>query len=266
MQLPKTTTKQQDILKLLYRYRFANRIQLQEAMGHKNKRRIADWLKDLREKHYVEWIYSTDFAEKTKPAIYYLGINGIRLLRTFDIYPPEELRKRYRESSRSADFIAKSVLLADCCLNLAAKSTDNLSYSFVTQADYADADNEHHFLAEEFKPDLCYERVEQTKRGTVVVEDYLIVVFDAAAPHYMIRKRLKDYVTYLDEGGWRRRFDGSELMVHFACPSKAELIYAKRRTRILLENIGRDRKIHIRFATTEQVKREGVTGIIWEDV
>ena len=82
MQLPKTTTKQQDILKLLYRYRFVDRIQIQVLMGHKDKRRIGAWLKDLREKHYIEWIYSTDFAEKTKPAIYYLGINGIRLLRT----------------------------------------------------------------------------------------------------------------------------------------------------------------------------------------
>ena len=265
MQLPKTTAKQQDILRLLYQYRFANRVQLQEFMGHKNKRRIAEWLKDLREKHYVEWIYSTDFAEKTKPAIYYLGINGIRLLRALDIYAPEELRKRYRESSRSPDFIAKSVLLAECCLNLAAKSTGNLSYSFVTQADYADPDNKYHFLAEELKPDLYYERVEQTKHGTEI-EDYLVVVFDAAEPRHKVRKRLKDYVTYLDEGGWRRRFDGSELMVHIACPNVAELIYAKRRTRILLNNIGRDKRTHIRFTTVEQVRLEGLTGFIWEEI
>jgi Replication-relaxation len=265
MKLPPITIKQQDILKLLYKYRSANRIQLQEFMGHKNKRRIAEWLKDLREKRYVEWIYSTDFAEKTKPAIYYLGLNGVRYLKTVDEYPPVEVRKRYRESSRSPGFIAKSVLLADCCLNLAAKSKDNLSYSFVTQADYADPDNGYHFLAEELKPDLGYQRVEQTKRGTAI-EDYLIVVFDAAAPRYKVRKRLKDYVTYLDEGGWRRRFDGSELMVHFACPSKAELIYAKRRTRTLLEDIGRDKRTHIRFATVEQVRLQGITGFIWEEI
>jgi len=265
MTLPPITPKQQDILKLLYKYRFANRIQLQEFMGHKNKRRIAEWLKDLREKHYIEWIYSTDFAEKTKPAIYYLGLNGVRYLKTVDEYPPAEVRKRYRESSRSPDFIAKSVLLADGCLSLAAKSKSKLTYSFVTQADYADVDNEYHFLAEELKPDLCYERVEQTKRGTVV-EDYLVVVFNAAAPRHKVRKRLKDYVTYLDEGGWRRRFDGSELMVHIACPNVAELIYAKRRTRALLKDIGRDKKTHIRFTTVEQVRLQGVTGFIWEEV
>jgi hypothetical protein len=265
MKLPPTTPKQQDILKLLYRYRFANRIQLQEFMGHKNKRRIAEWLRDLREKHYVEWIYSTDFAEKTKPAIYYLGLNGVRYLKTVDEYPLKEVRKRYRESSRSPDFIAKSVLLADGCLSLAAKTKGKLTYSFVTQADYVDSHNKYHFLAEELKPDLFYERVEQTKHGTEV-EDYLIVVFDAAEPRHKVRKRLKDYVTYLDEGGWRRRFDGSELMIHIACPTKAELIYAKRRTRTLLEDIGRDKKTHIRFTTVEQVRLQGVTGFIWEEI
>jgi hypothetical protein len=264
MKLPPTTPKQQDILKLLYRYRFANRIQLQEFMGHKNKRRIAEWLKDLRDKQYVEWIYSTDFAEKTKPAIYYLDLNGVRYLKTVDDYPLKEVRKRYRESSRSPGFIAKSVLLADCCLSLAAKSKGKLSYSFVTQADYTDPANKYHFLAEELKPDLFYESLEQTKRGTAI-EDYLVVVLDAAEPRHKVRKRLKDYVTYLDEGGWRRRFDCPELMVHIACPSVAELIYAKRRTRILLEN-RRDKRTHIRFTTVEQVKLEGVTGFIWEEV
>jgi Replication-relaxation len=265
MKLPPITPKQQDILKLLYRYRFANRIQLQEFMGHKNKRRIAEWLKDLREKHYVEWIYSTDFAEKTKPAIYYLGLNGVRYLKTVDEYPLKEVRKRYRESSRSPGFISKSVLLADCCLNLAAKSTSKITYAFVTQADYVGPDNEYHFLAEELEPDLFYERVEQTKHGAEV-EDYIILVFDAVEPRHKVRKRLKDYVTYLDEGGWRRRFDGSELMVHIACPTVAELIYAKRRTRTLLKDIGRDKRTHIRFTTVEQVRRQGLTSFIWEEI
>ncbi len=145
MQLPKTTTKQQDILHLLYRYRFVDRIQMQALMGHKDKRRIGAWLKDLREKHYVEWIYSTDFAEKTKPAIYYLGINGIRLLRALDIYPPEELRKRYRDSSRQPDFIARCLLIADCVINLEAKSAGKVQYSFVTAADYINPASDYYF-------------------------------------------------------------------------------------------------------------------------
>src|ERR1035437_6375942 len=104
MKLPNITKKQQDIIKLIYSYRYLDRIQIQLAMNHKDKRRIIAWLKDMREKHYVEWIYSTNFVEKTKPAIYYLDINGIRYLKSLDLYPIEELRKRYKDASRSRTF------------------------------------------------------------------------------------------------------------------------------------------------------------------
>ena len=111
MKLPKLTKKQAEILTLLYTYRFLNRIQIQALMNHKDKKTINIWLKDLTEKNYIHRIYSTHFLEKTKPAIYYLGINGIRQLKTCaqeavddagkvtyaPTYPIEELRKRYRE-------------------------------------------------------------------------------------------------------------------------------------------------------------------------
>jgi hypothetical protein len=77
MNLPKITKKQQEILRLLYTYRYLNRIQIQALLHHKNRRRINEWLSDLQDKHYVEWIYSTDFEQKTKPAMYYLGSNAI---------------------------------------------------------------------------------------------------------------------------------------------------------------------------------------------
>ena len=80
-ELAKITKKQQVILKLLYRFRFLNRIQIQALMRHKDPKTINLWLRDLRAKGYVEWIYSTHFAEKTKPAVYYLGLNGVRCLR-----------------------------------------------------------------------------------------------------------------------------------------------------------------------------------------
>jgi hypothetical protein len=77
MKLSSITNKQQEILKLLYKYRFLNRIQIQQLMNHKDKKRVIVWLRDLRKKQYIEWIYSTDFVEKTKPAIYYLSLNGM---------------------------------------------------------------------------------------------------------------------------------------------------------------------------------------------
>lgn len=266
MKLPKITTKQQELLKLLYRYRFADRIQIQVLMHHKDRRRIGAWLKDLRDKEYVEWIYSTDFAEKTKPAIYYLGINGVRFLKTLDEYPVEEVRKRYREYAHQKDFIARSLLIVDSVISLEERSSNanGLEYSFAVRADYIDPNSDYHFLHEP-APDLYYEKHKRSVDGTAITS-YLVTIFDATLPRYMVKKRLKEYVTYLYDGEWKDNIDSEELAVHIACPTKADLIYAKRRTRLLLEDIGRDEATHIRFSTTESVQSHGVTGIIWEEV
>lgn len=235
-------------------------------MHHKDRRRIGAWLKDLREKEYIEWIYSTDFAEKTKPAVYYLGINGVRFLKTLDEYPLEEVRKRYREYTRQKDFIARSLLVVDSVINLEERSsnTDDLEYSFAVSSDYLDRNSDYHFL-HELAPDLYYEKHERSMDG-LVTTSYLVTIFDVTLPRYMVKKRLKEYVTYLYEDDWRDDTDSHEFITHIVCPTKADLIYAKRRTRLLLEDIGRDEATHIRFSTTESVRSHGVTGVIWEEV
>lgn len=263
MTLPAITTKQQEILKLLYRFRFVDRIQLQAFLQHKEKRRSSRWLKDLRDKHYVEWIYSTDFTEKTKPAVYYLSLNGVRLLRTLGDYPAAELRKRYKESERQPVFIARCLILADCAINLQARSAENkdVTYTNITQADYADPEHEYHFLSE-LGPHLYFR-----KQAGKVTTNYLLELFDTTTPRYMVKKRLKDYVTYLDDGDWESETsDDTPPIVLLACPTTAELIYAKRRIRRLLEDVSDEENIHIRLATIEQLKQSGVTGKIWEEV
>ena len=297
MKLPKITTKQQDIIELLYRYRFLNRIQIQKLMGHKDKRRVLSWLKDLRDKDYIEWIYSTDFIEKTKPAIYYIGINGIRYLKSIEwdnagtllpYYPLEEVRKRYKESSRNRPFIDRCLLVADCCIELkeannssdisdavAAKKLSKVQYTFVTEADYIDPDSNYHFLAEHeaLRPNLCIvkeeaEKQKQEDKDEAATTNYLLEIFDSSLPRYRLRYRLKAYVTYLDENEWEGQEPQPIIML--VCPNLNDLIYAKRRIKKLLldtyyevEDIPED--IHIRFTTTEQLQRRGITAEIWEE-
>lgn len=239
-------------------------------MHHTDKRRISSWLKDLREKQYIEWIYQADDPiESTKPAIYYLGLNGIRYLNTVGGYNTGELRKRYTESSRKQSFIDRCLLLADCCINLEARSVSgNRTYAYWLEADYADSNNEYHFLAESelIRPPLCY--VKTDKSAGIIETTYLVEIFDTTTPRYMIKKKLKGYIEFLDSNEWEGG-GGSELpIVHIACPSVAELIYAKRYTRKLLEDIGQENNedICIRFATIGQIRKLGVTGKIWEDI
>lgn len=299
-ELPKTTKKQQEILKLLYSFRFLNRIQIQAFLGHKDPKTINLWLRDLRAKGYVEWIYSTHFAEKTKPAIYFLGLNGVRYLRTLtrkskdddgkavvsSSYPSEELRKRYKEPSRSQTYIDRCILIADCALALEREDDANeakgkkLRYYYQTEADYLlERSYYYHFVLdiddELIRPNLifCQDKLSKDGKEEGTLESYILEIFDPTLPRYRMKKRLSDYVKFLDDEGdtWREQTDTEKLpIILFVCPRTSDLIYAKRRTRKLIadawywedEDVEKPR---IRFATVEKLKQSGLLAEgIWE--
>lgn len=253
--LPTITNKQQEILKLLYTYRFLNRTHIQTLLSHKDKRRIISWLKDLREKEYIDWHYdATDFIAKSQPAIYYLSLNGIRYLRGLGTYPNEELRKRYKESIRTQIFIDRCLLIADCCIALQVKSGGNgdLEYAWALPAD---SDSEYHFL-NELKPHLFF-----SKELDDETTNYLLENFEQALPHYQLSKRLKDYVEYLayewDEG------NGPLPIALLVCAAVADLLYVKRRVKKLIEDEG---DLQIRITTLDKLKESGITSMIWEEI
>lgn len=296
MKLPTITARQQDIIELLYRYRFLNRIQIQTLMQHKDYHRINAWLKDLTEKQYVNRIYSTHFLEKTKPAVYNLGINGIRYLSKQTVvvsdggddtndegeereaYPITELRKRYREHERSEAFRTRSILVADSCIKLKQKGSQSLSYDAMTRADVTDESNGYHFLteAEGIKPQLCIVKHEygnqskntDTEDGSVT--NYLLELFDPGTPRYSVRYRIGKYIDYLKDDEWDSGDNDPPPIILLVLPRLTDLIYAKRRAKKVIddkyywEDDDEDRP-HIRFTTAEQLQQHGITANIWEE-
>jgi hypothetical protein len=289
MNLPnglKLTRKQKEILELIYQYRFLNRIQIQAFLKHKDYKTINLWLKDLRAKHYLEWIYSTDFAEKTKPAIYYLGINGIRYLKILD-YEAAELRKRYKDADRSRTYIDRCLLLADCCLCLEKNPAERtlepehkpkwvkITYFYETEAQYQQ-ESFYHFLTDNdcgIRPNLCFNELENVGSDEPVTKHgYLLEIFDTTLPRYRLKKRLSNYVNYLDqeEAEWEEESLNDHLpVILFVCPRTTDLIYAKRKTRGLLAELWEsddEERPHIRFTTTDRLKQFGILAKeIWEE-
>ncbi len=280
--VPKITPKQKEILNLLYTHRFLTRIQIQALLKHKDKKTINMWLKDLRQKEYIKWIYDKDdFFAKTKPAIYYIGINGIRHFGNLNFHADVELRKRYREHERNLDFINRNILLADCCIELDDEkhSTHYLKtrYYYETEADYHSF-SYYNFLAEseQIRPNLCISKAQDDQDEDygdpdTVVESYLLEIFDPSLPRYRLRNRLNKYVEYLDQelDEWDAQTNGDPPpIILLVCATLTDLIYAKRRTRGLLEDIWdydeMDRP-HIRFTTTAKLREFGVLGEIWEE-
>jgi hypothetical protein len=274
--LPNITNKQQELIHLIYRHRFLKRAQIQTFLHHADRARVTTWLKDLRVKQYIDWIYDPDdLIERNKPAIYHLGLGGIRFLKTVGEYPADELRKRYSESSRKQTFIDRCLLLADCCLNMEATTArdDKRSYFYVTEADYLDPDNDYAFLAESeyIRPHLYY-RKQQGTGGDVITTDTLLEVIDATLPRYSLKKRLRNYVSFLESDEWQEGAGDGELpVIAFICPTKSELIFTKRMIRQLLEDVYGDEEddipdsVSIRLTTAALISKPGLTQSIWEE-
>jgi hypothetical protein len=247
-------------------------------MGHADKRRVLAWLKDLRDNGYVQWIYSTNFTEKSKPAIYYLGLNGIRYLKTVNweneegtslpYYPAKELHKRYKEAVRTQQYIDRSILVAECCLSLKDKNAaiPDVTYTYVTEADYLDPDSRYHFLAthETLRLNLML----MQWKGKTVTKRYLLEIFDPHLPQYRLRNRIKAYVKYLTNNEWEGSNPQPIILLVF--PTLYGLIYAKRKVRKLLideyyEAADIPDELHIRFTTSEQLQVHGIIANIWEE-
>lgn len=265
MNLPKITHKQQEIIKLLYSYRFLNRVQIQTLLHHKSHKTVTLWLQDLRDKQYIEWIYSTDFEKKSKPAIYYLGINGVRYLRSTGNYPLNEIRKRYYESGRSEGFVSRSIVLGDICIELDGKTSESVRYVSQTASQFALPGSPFHFVQsiKQFHPDVCYCK---DTGGTRTL--YLVELLDATLPRERVKRRLKRYVDYLDyelENWQKLSGETKRPTVLFVCPTVGELLYCKRRTRRLLRDIPHRGELHLKFETLETIKTKGFLNNQWEE-
>ncbi len=204
MNLPTITSTQQKILILLYRYRFLERKQkqIQTFLGHTNKSRTIRWLKELRENQYVDWIHDPDDpATISTPAIYFLSVNGIRLLRQLK-YPEVELRKRYKDRYRQQDFVSRCLLLANCALHLEVRNNnpdDPVHYTYAVETD-----NEYNFVAksEHIHPNLVFTKTQDDKAGNIARATYLVELLDTTTPRYMVKKNIKDYIEYLASDKW----------------------------------------------------------------
>ena len=258
MTLPNITNKQQEILKLNLQFRYLNRIQIQKFLHHKDKKTINLWLKDLTSKDYLVRIYDSEtFGKNTLPAVYYLSQNGIRFLKTQEGYDKKSLLKIYREKNRSETFILDSQLIAGICLDLKAKSNNGISFDYATQSDYARPDSLYNFLSE-LTTQLVFTKQKKTNKSY-----YLLEIINNTLPKYRVRKRIKDYVTFLSEHSWIEHFKSAPRIL-FICQTKELLIATKRFTKKFL--VDQDiENIHISFALEDEVRKHGVIAEVWEE-
>ena len=95
----------------------------------------------------------------------------------------------------------------------------------------------------------------------------LLTVFEETLPRYSIRKTLRNYLAFYQSSEWENETGKTFPIVLFICSTKANIIYAKRHTKKLLQDYQNPTDLHIRFSTVDEVKKFGVTSSgIWEEV
>ncbi len=215
MTLPPITIKQQEILLLLYRFRFLNRIQIQTFLNHKDYKTINLWLKDLTDKNYITRNYESTFQGRTIPARYHLAINGIRYLKTVSPVDKKSLRKFYRESFTSNKFKERCMFIADLYAALVKRYGQDIT--FFTQSDYP-ADG----VIKDVMPTFGFIKKEGNEKVVYVCE-----LFQEKQPRYFIRNRISKFIDFFE--------DEPDTRILFVCPNKFMSKFVDKFTKRILE-------------------------------
>lgn len=112
------TTKQLEILKLIYKFRFLNRTQIQSILNHKQKQKIIIWLNILTVQKYFKRYFDKKLA--TTPAAYSLGSTARKY---FLKEKPKDINltfldRVWRENGSTQKFKKHCMLVADIYVSL----------------------------------------------------------------------------------------------------------------------------------------------------
>lgn len=248
------TPKQIEILILIYRFRFLNRIHIQTLLNYKDYRRINAWLRSLTDKQYLKRIYSRKLNENNKPAVYFLSSKSISVLKNQDNVEPKLLSRVYREHTRSQRFIKHSTTVADLCLWF-SKQLDDFTVHFYTKTDLV----KHSYLPQPL-PD-SYVAVEipgATKR-------YFVDVIDQGTPRFAIRQRVQQHFEYFDEDIWIKHTGHPYPTTLFICPDQKTKSWLATFIREKLKDQG-DQVPDFSLSLSQKIRKSDYRKNIWQKV
>jgi len=262
MILPEITKSQKQIIYQVYRFRFLSRIHIQIFLNHKNPSTIKLWLKDLTEKNYLNRIYSKKFNENTKPAIYYINTNGIRLIKTQQDLSKEQLQKLYHEKMRSIGFRIHCLTLADFTCNLLKHArVQYKNIKILTKTDYLSSDDEFNFLLQKLSPDAYY-----SFSGIGIASLGLIEIIDEYLPSFAIRKKLRLYIQNIQQGEWDTVSDEKFPSLLFILKTSKKLEILQRmikRIRNEIDDEDLNTEFRCNLALISDIRTKNIAGPIW---
>lgn len=218
------TAKQQTILNLLYRFRFATSEQLSKALNitkaSTNKR-----LKLLLEQELIDRKYSRISREH---AAYYLSAKGIDELKRISKqkYLSKVLRNARRDGENSVQFISHCLGVFDVYNKLRASYGDELQ--FFTKSQMA--------AVSYFPKQLPDAHVQL---GSANPKLFLLELVHDGQPFFLATRTIVRYINYVDKGDWPGQYEFPKLLV--VCDSVALQKRLVKKMRYKIENLDDDK-------------------------
>ncbi len=245
--------RQQEILILLYRFRFLDRHQIQTMLNHKHMEKVRLWLNDLTQQGYIHRSYSKQF--RGEAAIYCLVTKSRRYLK--NLKPDKEkgretinkllLNRIYREKTLSTTFRKHCMLIADIYLSLLTLVNKNKAkLHFYNKIDLYGIN----YLIMPY-PD-AYFAIEEAK-GTI--KRYFLDVFDELPPRMILRRRVRQYLRYYDKGEWQDQAKKPFPEILLICPDERSKSYVVRFVKKIFEY---EDSPSFYLSTWQEIQKKGI--------
>lgn len=212
MHIPVITDKQKEILTYLYTFRYLHTNQIQKLFNHKDKTTVKEWLKDLRDKGFINKVEQENdsFIDRSKPNIYCLAPLARQILKKDETYDRTVLDRIYRENKRKPKFIEHCLAITDAYLLFLARKEQDQELEFFTETELTRFDYFPQPLPSAY---LSITTKKETQR-------YFLDIFDPYTPSFVLRMRVKQYLDYADSGDWEVNTNGEALpAILFICQS-----------------------------------------------
>jgi hypothetical protein len=213
MTLPNTTNKQKEIFNYLYTFRFLHTNHFQKLFNHQDKRRVKAWLKDLKDKEFINLVENgkNNFEKRTKPMIYCLAPKARHILKKNENCDLFILDRIYKEKTRGTKFVNKCLSIADLYLFFLSKKEPGHELGFFTESELVRYD--------------YFPKALPSAYISITTQDgslrYFLEFFGAYTPAFEMRNRINVYLHYVDSGNWEANANGEPFpSIIFICPSK----------------------------------------------
>lgn len=238
------TEKQQNIISLIYRFRFLNRDQIQHMLNHSDDARVNKWLTELIEQGYCGREYTKHDGVNRSPAIYYLLRKGVLTIQQDNSYIAK-LRNESAVSMKTKEHSLKAAQFYLLLQEYADEHSHILTYR--TKADIANTP-----MYGIIKPDAYFSY--QTAKGK---KEVCVEIDMETESKGRIQAKLNTYFDYYYQG--KKDIFPSIALVCITDTRQQQLV---KQTEEILETY-HFIPVTFKITTCKSIEQQGILGKIW---